>query len=97
LFVNFSRLDDFEKKKNGAPRLVNFIAAHFGRLMMCLIYVCSRRNFEKKKELLAAKGQKIIAVIRLSQGQQIRHSYSYNFTSTPSPVTARLYSTSLNN
>lgn len=36
-------------KKNGAPRLGNFIGAHFGRLMMCLFYVCSRRNFGKKK------------------------------------------------
>jgi hypothetical protein len=56
LFVNFSRLDDFEKKKNGAPRLGNFIAAHFGRLMMCLIYVCSRRNFGKKKKTSSGKG-----------------------------------------
>lgn len=78
VFVCCSRLDDFEKRKK---RSVTTRQLHPSVGLMCLFYVCSRRNFGKKK-LLAAKGQKIIAVIRLSHGQQIRHTA----TATTSPL-----------
>jgi hypothetical protein len=89
-----SRLDDnwdhLRPATRQLDRLVTFRSVHVS--LLCLFATRLRGK------LLAAKEAKQLSLyFGYLMGQQFRHTATTSHLHTPSPVTARLYSTSLNN